>query len=238
MLSTLCALSEPTRSCPPSSQIEPIASGSDSSSFKLESVPSSTATRPAQRAGSPPPQVMRNCVGSAGGAFWAITLPTRHAQRTSAARASADAKDAGRPCPIIACSFQKKVGAGRSRGLPTGADYMLASGIFSAEKASGELYEQPSAATRSACTPIPAENRPSAQLAGGQVSAQFFENLGAQFRDVVCFPAIVWPDVELRNFCRDVGRGGFFLSEIFTQTPGRGANGTGTRARRDRGVSR
>jgi hypothetical protein len=69
---------------------------------------------------------MRNCVSSAGSAFWAIALSSRHAQKTSTARASANAKDAGRPCPIIARSFQKKERRAASRGLPTGADYMLA----------------------------------------------------------------------------------------------------------------
>src|SRR5689334_16475231 len=114
---------------------------------------------------------------------------------------------------------------------------MLAFRHFFSRKASGELYELPSAATRSACTPIPAKNTPSAQLAGRQAGAEFFDNLGAQFCHVVCFPAIVRPDVEFGNLCHAVGCGAFFLGEVLTQTPDGGANGMGARARGDRGMS-
>ena len=38
-----------------------------------------------------------------------------------------------------------------------------------------------------------------AQLATGNRGAQFFDDFGAQFRDVVCFPAIIGPDVEFGN---------------------------------------
>jgi hypothetical protein len=83
----------------------------------------------------------------------------------------------------------------------------------------------------------PQKTTPSAQLAVRQAGAQFFDDLRAQFRDVVGFPAIVWPDIEFGYLCRAVGCGAYFLGDVLTQTPGRGAYGTGARARGDRGVS-